>query len=217
MFDVLSHTDPGWIVSLLKKSILTILIIAGLIYVGRIGIADFLRQAPTAYVDSVQKRLVKLQPSELVLSREQLLEARSWDPSNPLISEYLGQIALMRSQLVSFSPRLQLIFLSEAIEEFDISIGLRPNSAFLWAARMTAGSWLLESSDKLGRDDALAAHELLKISMAMRRAIVLAPWDPSVLQQIARVGGRHYAELSPDTRVMVDTALGRAKSLKLKV
>lgn len=202
---------------MLKKSILTILILAGLMYVGRIGIADFLRQAPTAYVDSVQKRLIKLQPSELVISRERLIEARSWDPANPLIPEYLGQIALMRSQLVSFSPRLQLIFLREAIGEFDISIGLRPNSAFLWAARMTAGSWLLESSDKLGRDDALAARELLAISMAMHRAIVLAPWDPSVLQQIARVGGRYYAELSPDTRVIVDTALVRAKSLKLKV
>ena len=217
MFDVWSRNNPGWRVGLLKKSILTILILAGLFYVARIGIADFLRQAPTAYVDSVQKHLVKLEPSKLVISRERLLEARSWDTANPLIPEYLGQIALMRSQLVGFSSRLQLIFLREAIREFDISIGLRPNSAYLWAARMTTGSWLLESSDKLGRDDVLSAHELLEISMAIRRANELAPWDPSVLQQIARVGSRHYAELSSDTRIMVDAAVVRAKKLNLNV
>lgn len=182
----------------------------------KVGGADFLRLAPCAYVEAVQKKEVRLDPAELVRARERLIMARAWDPSNPVVPEFLGQIALMRSRLVDFSPRLQLIFLHEAAQEFQRAIDLRPNSAYLWAARMTAGSWLLEMNAKIGRDEVLAVHELSVMGMAMRRADMLAPWEPTILQQIVKVGGLRYREFPPEIRLIVDVAAARAKQLKLK-
>jgi len=188
-----------------------------MIYLTKVGVADFLRLAPCAYVEAVQKREIRLDPAELVRARERLIMARDWDSSNPDVPEFLGQIALMRSKLVDFSPRLQLIFLREAVQEFQYAVDLRPNSAYLWAARMTAGSWLLETNAKIDRDDGLVAHELSVMSQAMQRADLLAPWDASILQQMLRVGDLRYLEFSPEIRLIVDGAALRAKKLKLKI
>jgi len=206
---------------LLKKILLALLLLPAMIYLTKVGVADFLRLAPCAYVEAVQKREIRLDPAELVRARERLIMARDWDSSNPDVPEFLGQIALMRSKLVDFSPRLQLIFLREAVQEFQYAVDLRPNSAYLWAARMTAGSWLLETNAKIDRDidrdDGLAAHELSVMSQAMQRADILAPWDASILQQILRVGDLRYLEFSPEIRLIVDGAALRAKKLKLKI
>ena len=185
-------------------------------YLAKVGVADFLRLEPCAYVEAVQKGEVRLQPAELVKSRERLLLAAKWDPSNPLIPEFLGQIAFMRAQLVGFSPRLQMIFLNEAVDEFDRAISLRPNSAYLWASRMTTGSLLLETNEKIGRDEAVVKREFLVMSVAMRRADTLAPWNPSILKQMVKVGQRRYADFSPDVRLIIDGALARSARLGLK-
>jgi len=202
---------------LLKKIIFTLLLLPALVYLTKVGIADFLRLAPCAYVEAVQKGEVRLDPAELVRSRERLLSARAWDSSNPIVPEFLGQIALMRSRLVAFSPKLQLIFLHEAADEFQRAIILRPSSAYLWAARMTAGSWLIETNAIMAGDEALARRELTVIGAAMRRADTLGPWESTVLQQIVRVGTLRYTEFSPDVRVIVDGAVARAKQLNLKM
>ncbi len=188
-----------------------------LFYLTKVGVADFLRLAPCAYVEAVQKNEVRLDPAELVRMRERLLFARAWDASNPIVPEFLGQIALIRSRLVSFSPRLQLLFLREAVDEFQHAIDLRPNSAYLWAARMTAGSWLLETNANVGMGGALYQRELFTIGTAIRRASILAPWDPLVLQQIVSVGTLRYNELPDSVRFIVDGAAVRAKQLNLKI
>lgn len=200
---------------LLKKVVLTLLLLPAMIYMTRAGIADFLRLEPCTYLEAVQLGTVPLDPAGLASSRERLLLARSWDAGNPIIPEFLGQIALMRTQLAGFSPRLQMIFLNEAIDDFQTAIRLRPNSAYLWAARMSAGSMMIAANERLERNDALVEHELSAIKFALRRAGELGPWEPSVLQQMVRVGTLHYTELSPEERAIVDGAVARAKQLKI--
>lgn len=179
--------------------------------------ADFLRLEPCAYVEAVQKGKMRVNPAELIRSRERLLLARTWDAANPIIPEYLGQIAFIRAQLISLSPSVQAGFLREAIGYFDSAIALRPNSAHLWAARMSAGSFLLEINAKPGRDKALVEGELFLIGRALRRAAELGPWEPSVLQQIVGVGNLRYREFSPEERGVIDGAVARAKQLKLRI
>ena len=179
--------------------------------------ADFLRLEPCAYVDAVQKGTVRVDPLALNRSRERLLLARTWDAGNPIIPEYLGQIAFIRAQLISLSPSVQAVFLREAIGYFDLAISLRPNSAHLWAARMSAGSFLLETHARLGGGEALVDDELSVIRKALRRAAKLGPWEPSVLQQIVGVGNLRYREFSPEERGVIDGAVARAKQLRLRI
>ncbi|MCX7192186.1 MAG: hypothetical protein NTY60_00915 [Proteobacteria bacterium] len=200
---------------LLFKIIFTLLLLPALAWLAKVGIADFLRLAPCTYIEDVQKGKERLIPARLLVSREQLLTARSWDSSNPLIPEYLGQIAIIRAQLISLSPTLQAAFFREAIDDFEVAIALSPNSAYLWADRMTAGSLLLEVNAKTGRDGQFAIHELAEISIALRRANELGPWEPKVLAQLVKVGALRYTEFSPDVRVLVDGAQKRAKKLGL--
>lgn len=179
--------------------------------------ADFLRLEPCSYIDAVQKRTVRVDPVILNKSRERLLLARTWDAGNPIIPEYLGQIAFIRAQLISLSPTVQAIFLREAIEHFDSAIVLRPNSAHLWAARMSDGSFLLETKARLGRNETLVDDEFSVTRQALRRAAELGPWEPSVLQQIVRVGNLRYREFSPEEREVIDGVVVRAKQLRLGI
>lgn len=202
---------------MLKKIVITLLLLPALVYLTRVGVADFLRLEPCAYIEAVQTGAVRLDPAELVRSRERLLLASWWDSGNPIIPEYLGQIAFMRAQLISLSPTVQAVFLREAIVHFKKAIELRPDSAFLWADRMTSGSWLLEINSRLGRDGDLVESELSAIRMAFRHAAVLGLWEPQVLIQLVKVGTLRYMEFSPDERVLIDGAVGRAKQLNLKI
>lgn len=200
---------------MLKKIIFTLLLLSALVYLIRIGTADFLRLEPCAYVEAIQKGRMRVDPAELIRSRERLLLARTWDADNPIIPEYLGQIAFIRAQLISLSPTVQAVFLREAIEYFDSAIALRPNSAHLWAARMSTGSFLLETHARLGV--ASVDDEFSVIRHALRRAAELGPWEPSVLQQIAGVGSLRYREFSPEERRVIDGVVVRAKRLNLGI
>ncbi|MDO8206353.1 MAG: hypothetical protein Q7T38_00870 [Gallionella sp.] len=202
---------------LLIKIILTLLLLPALAWLTKAGVADFLRLSPCAYIDALNKGTVPLEPAELDKTRVRLKLARSWDASNPIIPEYLGQTDFMLAQLVSFSPAMQATFLHNAIVNLDSAIGLRPYSAYLWAARMTMGSWLLEINTQLGRNDPIDKSELTVIKMALRRAALLDPWNPAVLQQIVKLGTLRYMEFSAEDRSVVDEAVTRAKQLNIKI
>lgn len=204
-------------ISVLIKVLVTLLIIPAMLYLARVGIADFLVLSPRAYVDSIQSGRVRLDPAELFRAKEKLENARSWDAANPVVHEYLGQIAYMRASLFSSSPTLQEFFLRDAIVNFDRATAVRPNSAILWADRMTIGSRYIEVSAVLGSGDKIAKVELPIIVAALRRAALLGPWEPSVLRQLVQVGKLRYSELSPSERVVVDGAVGRAKQLNLSI
>lgn len=206
--------NPG--IGLFKKLLLTLILLSGLYFLMRVGVADFLRLAPCSYVESVQHGQ-RIYPAELVSARERLLLAREWDSANPVIPEFLAHIALMRSRLVSFSPKLQENFLNEAVDELQRATALRPNLPHLWAARMTAGSWLIEANARSKLDETLVKKELSAISISMHRAYQLGPSEPAVLQQIVVVGRLHYAELSPDDRIVIDAASDRARRLNIKI
>lgn len=202
-------------ISIFIKVLVTLLLVPAMFYLARIGIADFLVLSPRSYVDAVQNGRVRLDPAELFRAKEKLENARSWDAANPVVHEYLGQIAYMRASLFASSPKLQELFLKEAIVDFDRAIAARPNSAILWADRMTIGSRYIEVSAMLGSGDKVAIVELPIIAAALRRAALLGPWEPTVLRQLVQVGKSRYAQLSSEERVVVDGAVGRAKQLNL--
>lgn len=201
---------------LFSKFVVTLAVLSGLVFLVRAGVADFLRLAPCTYIESVQQG-GRIYPADLVVAREQLLLARDWDGANPVVPEFSAQIALMRYRLVGFSPRLQALFLNEAIGELQRATSLRPNLPHLWAARMTAGSWLITVSRRGVADDALVKRELSAISRAMHRAYALGPSEPVVLQQIVSVGRTHYAELSAEDRAIVNRAMTAVGQLRLNI
>lgn len=196
---------------LLIKITLTMLILSAMVFLARVGIADFMRLRPCVYVDGLANGTVSLDPEELDNAMKLLLLARSWDANNPVISEYLGQIDFRLAQLVSFSPTMQATFLRRAIADYDSAITLRPNSAYLWAGRMSIGSWLLQIN---GLSNAATNQpELTYIGYAMQRAAVLDPWNPSVLKQIVTVGTLHYQAFSAKDQSIVNEAVSRTKKL----
>lgn len=134
---------------LLIKVVLTLLVLTSLYWLTRVGVADFIRLRPCAYIDGLGKGSAQMEPATLDQARALLLLARTWDPENPVVPEYLAQTDFILAQMLNFSPALQAVFLRKAIVNFDLAITLRPNSAYLWAARMTTGDWLLQLNRKL--------------------------------------------------------------------
>lgn len=203
--------------ALIFKIALTLLIVPALLWLARAGIADFLLLEPVAYIESVRTGKTRPVAIDLSSARERLMLARSWDASNPLVPEYLGQLAIIRAQLVTLSPRLQSEFFRAAVDEFNAGIALRPNSAYLWADRMTAGSAWLEACSRAGLDTGVPGRELSEIAQALRRASFLGPWESKVLEQIVRVGKLRYDEFSPEDRVLIDSAQVRAQKIGVKI
>lgn len=202
---------------LLVKILLTLLLLPALLWLAKVGVADFIRLRPVVYIDGVGNGTLRLDSAELDKSRELLLLARAWDGANPVIPEYLAQIDFMLAQLVNFSPAMQLNFLRNTIANYDAAIALRPNSAYLWAARMTSGSWLLQLNALLAPGNSIDQTELSVVKFALRRAATLDPWNPAVLQQIVKVGLLRYQEFLPADRSIVDEAVVRAKQLNIKI
>lgn len=198
---------------LLIKMVITSLILSATVYLSRVGMAEFIRLRPCAYIDALNEGKVVLDPVELDRSRVLLLEAKSWDESNPVVHEYLAQTDFQLAKLVVFSPVMQENFLRNALQNLDAAIALRPNSAYLWAARMTMGSWLLELKEKM--NETAEKNELAGIEHALKRAAVLDPWEPSVLLQIIKVGKLRYKTLLPENQILVDQAVTRAKHLNI--
>lgn len=203
--------------SLFIKLLLTFLVLWGMVFFGRIGVADFLLLAPRAYVDEIQAGKVRFDPVELIHARERLLVARSWDKHNPTVHEYLGHIAFMRAQFFSSVPVVQAAFLREAAEDFDAAILNRPNSGILWADRMVIASEYLAVLAATRGDTALMDRERVMMSRALHRAAVLSPWDPAVLQPLSRVSARRYGEFAVGEQRVLDAVLARAKQLNLQL
>lgn len=199
---------------LLLKILVTLLIMPPLVYLAEAGIADFLRLRACNYIDSLRSG-AHLDPVELDRSREYLLKAHGWDVRNPVITEYLAQTDFAIAQLVPFIPVMQANFLHNAISNLELAIASRPNSAYLSAARMTMGSWLLEIRSGLGGHSTIDDIEFQRIQIELRRAAQLDPWEPSVLLQIVKVGKFRYKEFSLDDQVIIDKAIARAVQLKI--
>ncbi len=206
-----------------KKSIqiaLTIGLALLMIEFFRIGLADFMRLESGAYLDAVRVANARPSPVKLAEARERLLDARKLDPGNPIIPEYLGQISFYRGALSFSDAQLQQEYFMDALENYEAAIMLRPNSGYLWASLMLTRQALLAPSLRVSefpKRTALAGdREISGVADAMRHAAQLAPWEPGIIEQIIWVGTRHYAELSEQDRVIVDSASAKAKILGLK-
>lgn len=200
---------------LLIKVVLTLLVLTSLYWLTRVGVADFIRLRPCAYIDGLGKGSAQMEPATLDQARALLLLARTWDPENPVVPEYLAQTDFILAQMLNFSPALQAVFLRKAIVNFDLAIALRPNSAYLWAARMTTGDWLLQLNRKLALP--VDRVELARVELSLKRAAVLDPWNPLVLRQVVTVGKLRLLDFQPESRPQVEEAITRAKQMGINV
>ncbi len=195
-----------------------VLLIIGL---ARIGLADFMRLGPAAYLDSIRAANALPSPDKLVAARERLLIARALDSDNPIIPEYLGQIAFYGAALSRSDAQLQWTYLSDALGNYEVALALRPNSGYLWASLMLTRQALLDipkpASGTMERATFEDGRSLGGVVDAMRHAAQLAPWEPGIVEQVIWVGTMHYAELSPRERDIVDGACARGRKLGLKV
>ncbi len=191
----------------LLKIALTLQFAFGMGYLGRAGMADFLRIASCVYIESVLDGTGRLDPVLLDRSRERLQLARLWDGENPNIREYLGKSDLLVAQLIRFSPELRARYLRQAIAHLDAAILLRPGSGQLWAARMTAGASLLRT----GLEQAECRRETAAVATALRRAVALAPRVETVLKQVLDVG--QIQGWSADERAIVESVRQRSVGL----
>lgn len=194
-----------------SKIILTLLILLALGWLTKISVSDFLRLRPGAYMDAINSGMVQLDPVKFDQARDQLNLAHRWDKSNPVVLEYMSQIDLRLAQMLWFNPGLQEKYLRSALVNLDVALLLRPYSAYLWAAKMTAISWLMQHDKTVDR------IQFAAMALALHRAAMLDPWDPSVLQQIMSAGTLHYKDFSTDDRSVVDAAVTRARYLHIKI
>lgn len=174
----------------------------------RLGLADFMRLQPGAYLDAIRSSNLRPSHSELEQARKRLVVARRLDPANPVIEEYLGQAAFYDAALAGPQGDAQQCYLAEALQRYRQAIRLRPNSGYLWASLMLTRYAMLGGHP--------AAEQLGELAEAMRHAAQLAPWEPGVVEQIVWVGVPLYRELPAQERGLVDAAIARARVLGIK-
>ena len=204
--------------SMLLRWLLTAGIAFLVFELSRTGIADFLRLEPCAYLDSVQVSAKRPDPARLGVARDRLALAREFDPDNPIIHEYLGIVYFHRAVIAANDLPLRIGYLETARDHYKKALALRPNSGYLWAGMAVISGALLESrplnSPELadGAGGAIA-NDLRDLKQALAYAIRLAPWEPSVLSNVVKIGQLHYQALGPEERRWVDDAVRRARSL----
>jgi hypothetical protein len=212
---VLARNNTG---KQIRMAITTALVLF-MIELFRIGLADFMLLEPGAYLDAVRAANDRPSPVRLAAARERLLAARTLDPGNPVIPEYLGQISFYRATLANFDVQMQQDYLRDALENYETAISIRPNSGYLWAGVMNTRQALSDLS-RLAPvpESSVRAQKNGTSGMAdaLRHAAQLAPWEPGVAEQIARIGTNHYMALSAQDRVIVDSASAREKILGSK-
>lgn len=197
-------------VNRIKKIMLVAALSVAMAYLGKVGIADFMRLEPCAYLDGVRASNTLPSPDRLEKARERLLLAQQIDSNNPIIPEYLGLVYYYRAQLSDFDAQLKRDFLESALSSYALAIKLRPNSGYLWSADMLLRQALMAATVPTQRD-------LESLFESMRHAARLAPWEPGVIQQVVLIGKMHVADLGQADRMVVDAAVERAKQLNIKV
>lgn len=183
------------------------MLVLGLVYtLGRVGLADFLRLPATTFIDEVQAGRQRPSPVQLNRAQEGLERSARIDPDNPLLPEYLGHVFFQRARLADGLPRLRQGYLEYARNHYREALALRPNSAYLWATLALCDHVLLDQSPDSQRT--VLADEL---SRAIANAMHLGPWEPYVMDTVARVGQARRDLLSAKARRSVDQASAQTR------
>ena len=181
----------------------------------RTGLADFLRLEPCAYLDAIEASGRRPDPAKLGAARDRLEWARTIDPANPVIQEYLGVVYYHRAVIVAADMPLRIGYLEVARDYYAVALTLRPHSGHLWAGMLAIQGGLLQSRGigTAGAD----AGDLRGLAAALRHASRLAPWEVPVLNTVVTTGQQHYRALAAAERGLVDAAIDRARKLGLTV
>lgn len=210
------------LVQSLVNLVLTLVLLIVVVFIGRVGVADFLRLEATTYIDKFNEGQVRPSMEQLAKARQRLLLVRSIDPGNPVVPEYLAQVSYIRAAHSGMDKALQRGYLNDALREYQLALGLRPNSGYLWAGKMTVMQLLMSLDESDGAEDKPAmptalGSDWVQMMEAMKHAIQLAPWEPGVLRQVMVVGGKYSSALGDEERQLFDFAKRNAVFLKLVV
>ncbi len=182
------------------------------------GVADFVRLAPTALLDGAYFDASTPAPEALAQARDQLEQAARIDPANPAPWEYLGVVYLHRARVAADDSVLRVALLDAAADDFARALSLRSNSGTLWAAVVTTRGALLESRQPASPQDLrLRQQDLQLLQEALQHAVELAPWQPPVLEAAIRVGVLHEPELGADARALVARAIEHGCRMGLEI
>lgn len=200
---------------------LVVALSVAMVYLGKVGVADFMRLEPCTYLDGVRASNTLPSPDRLEKARERLLLAQKIDSNNPIIPEYLGLVYYYRAQLSDFDAQLKRDFLELALESYARAIKLRPNSGYLWSNVMLTRQALWEgaalpAASSVATSPA-AQSELEPLLVSLRHAAQLAPWEPSVVGAVVQVGKQHYAEMGAADQAIMLQAIEHAKKLAIKL
>ncbi len=195
---------PSWGI----KIVITLGLLGFLWGAERQALGDFLRLEPTTDIDAYKLGRMDLPPERLEADEARLELTRRVDPDNPVVPEYLAQIALIRARRAFPDTPRQRHFLEVALTHYQRALELRPNSGYVWAGKMTTLYDLLQADNLLPEPRPAAEVQALHqaILEALRRAFPLAPWEMSVLQQVVRVGQGLDHTLTPSDRALVHQA-----------
>jgi hypothetical protein len=136
--------------------------------------------------------------SDLTLAYERLQRARDLDSRNPTTAEETGRLHELRARSKRASAQVSQAELRRALEQFRLTLWMRPSSPQTWANLAYVKSLLGQ------RDEEFVA--------ALRAAVEFGPWEPEVQIQVAEIGFRDWERLPPGARAPVRTAV--AKGLK---
>jgi hypothetical protein len=136
--------------------------------------------------------------SDWALAHERLQRARDLDSRNPTTAEETGRLHELRARSKRASAQPSQAELRLALEQFRLSLWLRPGSPYSWANLAYVKSLLGQ------RDEEFVA--------ALRAAVEFGPWEPEVQIQVAEIGFRDWERLPPGARAHVRSAV--AKGLK---
>ncbi len=202
---------------MLKKFLLSVVLLLGMFFLLRVFIGDFLRLAPEAYLVSAKIPVSKEDFDQLGKLNDQLLLSKSWDPWNPKTPEYLGIVAFLCGSQEKQDLSSQISFLRQAVGYYDEALALRPNYGRLWSNKLNVENVLIAAYYRSRINPEYIDREMSALAIALRRANLLAPWDPDVLRSILVVGLFRGSLLSSDDRKIVEAASTRAKKINFKL
>lgn len=166
---------------LLPRLALTAALLTMAWFAGRQALGDLLVQGPRVDLMRMLSRPGPVDPAVLRRERDDLVAAARLDPSNPQAREFLGQIDALRAAQAGTDAARRRVLVDLALGDYAEALRLRPNSPYLWSARMQ----LLEQAAMLRP---LSDAEVGAFRVAMRRTVDFGPWEPELLQQVVAAG-----------------------------
>jgi len=138
-------------------------------------------------------------PDESNLAMDYNNRALVWDPNNPRHHFAAAQLFEWRGYLQRKSPGYWKRNIHQAEQEYRWIIEHLPASGYAW----------------IGFAESLLEQNTFNdnVTTAIEHAILLGPWDPTVLKRFIHLGMKHWQELPDSIRWETEDAVSRALAM----